>query len=90
MADKYQMCYGIVKGKVPVKGSWIINAKDYESAIRQVKRAAQSNYRDSNKDSTLFYNGRVVGWAFRTDGKIVYVDKYTMQSIGLIPKTRRK
>lgn len=89
MAGKYTyyMCYGIVKGKMP-KDVWEINAKDYESAIRQIKRYAQSNYRDNYKESTLFYNGHVSGWCFRMDGKIIYVAKYVMQDIGLIPKSR--
>lgn len=88
MTDKYTMCYGIVKGKMPTKEVRTINAKDYESAIRQIKRYAQGNYRDYHKESTLFHNGQVVGWVFRTDGKIVYVTKFVMQDIGLIPKSR--
>ncbi len=90
MAGKYTyyMCYGIVKGKMPKKEIRSINAKDYESAIRSVKRIAQSNYRDNYKESTLLYNDHAVGWCFRTGGKIIYVDKYVMQDIGLIPKSR--
>ena len=89
MVDKWNKCFGIVKGKMPKKDIWAINAKDYESAIRQIKKGALSNYRDNHKEATLFYNGHVVGWCFRTDGKIVYVDKNTMQQIGLIPKPRK-
>lgn len=87
--DKWNVCFGIVKGKMPTKECWSINAKDYESAIRCAKRDAQSNYRDNHKEATLFYNGNVAGWVFRTDGKIIYVDKFTMQNIGLIPKSRK-
>ena len=89
MADKYAMCYGIVKGKMP-KTVWMVNAKNYEGAIRSFKRSAESNQRDMFSQATLFINGDVAGWTFRTEGKQVYVSKNAMQSIGLIPKTRRK
>ena len=90
MAGKYTyyMCYGIVKGKMPTKDVWEINAKDYESAIRSIKRYAQSNYRDNYKESTLFYNGHAVGWVFREQGNMIYLDKDQMQRMGIIPKSR--
>lgn len=89
--DRWSMCYGIVKTKLPTKKEnvWSFNAKDYESAIRQIKKYAQSNYRDNHKEATLFLNGNVVGWAFRTDGKIIYVDKWTLIHIGLLPAPRK-
>ena len=82
------MCYGIVKGKMPTKDVWEINAKDYESAIRSIKRYAQSNYRDYYKESTLFYNGHVIGWVFREHGNMIYLDKDQLQRMGIIPKSR--
>ena len=90
MAGKYTyyMCYGIVKGKMPKKDVWEIMAKDYESAIRSCKRLAQSNYRDFYHQSTLFYNGHVIGWCFREDSNMIYLDKNKMQTIGLIAKSR--
>ena len=90
MAGKYTyyMCYGIVKGKMPTKDVWEINAKDYESAIRSIKRYAQSNFRDNYKESTLFYNGHVIGWCFREQGNMIYLDKDQMQRMGIIPKSR--
>ena len=90
MAGKYTyyMCYGIVKGKMPTKDVWEINAKDYESAIRQIKRYAQGNYHDYYHQSTLFYNGHTVGWVFREQGNMIYLDKDQMQRMGIIPKSR--
>lgn len=87
MADKWTMCYGIVKGKMP-KTAWIVNASNYEGAIRSFKRSAQSNQRDMFSQATLFHNGSVAGWSFYTEGKQIYVSKSAMQSIGLIPKSR--
>ena len=88
--SSWAMCYGIVKTKQSSTREtvWDMNAKDYESAIRQIKKSAQSNYRDSYKEATLFHNGSVSGWAFRVDGKIIYVDKYALQDIGLLPRSK--
>lgn len=89
MADKWQGCFGIKKGKVPTKEVWTINAKSYESAIRSIKKSALSNYRDNHKESTLFYNGHAVGWAFRTMEKSSTWTR-TMQNIGVLSKPRRR
>ena len=81
--------YGIVKGRMPSKGVWEFKASTYESAMKQMKTHAQSNYRDDYKQATLFgEGGRVLGWCFITGGVIVYVDKYILQDIGLIPKRK--
>lgn len=87
--DVWTMCFGIVKGKMPAKGVWMINAKDPESAIRQAKKSALSNFRDTYKQVTLFLNGHVAGWVFKCDGKIIYVNKYLLEDIKLIPKSRK-
>ena len=89
---KYYQCDGIVKTNLSStkKRSWEINAKNYDSATRTAKKYAQSNYRDSNKESTLFdAYGTVCGWTLRTDGKIVYLDKWDLENAKLIPKSRK-
>lgn len=86
----WSMCHGAVRTKAAAKKEhpYDLNAKDYESAIRQVKNHAESNYRDLYHQCTLFYNGNIVGWAFRSDGKMIYVDKNTLQRIGILPKSK--
>lgn len=86
----WSMCHGAVRTKAASKKehTFDLTAKDYESAIRQIKRHAESNYRDSHHECTLFYNGNIVGWAFRMDGKMIYVAKDTLQYIGILPRTK--
>lgn len=84
----YAICYGIVKGKMPTKGSYEIKAKDYEAAIRILKKDSKNNYRDYYHQCTLFYNGHAVGWCVREAGDIIYLDKDKLQRIGLMPKRR--
>lgn len=92
MANKYYQCYGIVKTRLSStkERNWEINAKDYDSAIRTAKKYAQSNYRDNNKESTLFNAyGAVCGWTLKMDGKIVYLDKWDLENAKIIPKSRK-
>ena len=91
MAYQYGFCFGIVKGKMP-KNATIFTATDYDAAIRKVKTYAKSNYKTNHKEATLFHNGVVMGWTFRSGGedKIAYLDKWELQSAGIIPKPRRK
>lgn len=88
--SQWSMCHGAVRTKTAAKKErpYDLNAKDYESAIRQIKRHAESNYRDNHHECTLFYNGNIVGWAFRVDGKMIYVAKDTLQYIGLLPRSK--
>ena len=82
-------CFGIVKGKMPSKGVWEFKASSYESAMRHIKTDAKSNYRDNHKEATLFGDGgRILGWCFRVDKDIIYVDKWLLQDIGLMPKRK--
>ena len=87
--DRWSVCYGIVKSKRPAnKTFWTLNAKDYESAIRQAKKDARSNYESYDHPATLFYNGHAVGWVFSDAGTMIYISKDQMQRLGLIPKSR--
>lgn len=86
--DTYYYCFGIVKGKMP-KSVREIRAKDYESAIRQIKSHSQHNYSSDYKPATLFSEfGRAVGWCFYTGQQTVYVSKMALQSLGLMPKSK--
>lgn len=87
MAYQYGFCYGIVKGKMP-KSASIFTADSYESAIRKVKSWAKSNYTTNKKECTLFYHGVAFGWAFMLDGKIIYLDRWELEGIGLLPKKK--
>lgn len=87
--DRWSMCYGIVKSRPTAKTTvWTINAKDYESAIRQAKKYAKSNFGDWNHASTLFYNEHVVGWVYRDNGEYIYLDKDQLQRMGILPKSK--
>lgn len=84
----YYMCYGIVKGRMP-KNAWEFKAPGYDEAIRHVKRSAKSNYSTDRKTATLFYeDGHVMGWCFRPDSEIIYVDKWLLQDLGLMPRRK--
>jgi hypothetical protein len=90
--DIYYGCFGVVKGKMNPKKErvWEIKAQTVEGAIRSLKSSAQSNYRDYHKEATLFdERGNVVGWAFSNYGQMIFVGKYLLQDIGLIPKSRK-
>lgn len=92
MATKYTytMCFGIVKTKPTAKQSvWTVNAKDYESAIRQCKKYAQSNYESYTHPATLFYEGHVVGWVYKDGNQMIYIDKDLMQRLGLMSRPRK-
>lgn len=87
---KWSMCFGIVKSKPTAKQSvWKINAKDYESAIRQCKKYAQSNYESYTHPATLFLDGHARGWAFKDGNQMIYLDKDLMQRLGLMPRPRK-
>lgn len=97
MAQKkytYYICHGIVKTKInpetTKKSVWEFQSVDYDAASRYAKRHAVSNYQTDYKTVTLFdERGYPMGWCFRTMGEIVYVSKSALQSIGLIPKSRK-
>lgn len=89
MAYQYGFCFGIVKGKMP-KNATIFTADSYDAAIRKAKLWAKSNYTTNHKEATLFHNGVAFGWTYRPDDKIVYLDRWDLEKIGLIPKSRRK
>ena len=90
--DTYYGCFGTVKGKMNPKKErvWEIKASSVEGAIKSIKTSAQSNYRDDHKNATLFdERGYVVGWVFRNYGQMIFVGRYLLQDIGLIPKSRK-
>ena len=90
----YYMCFDIVKTPInpdtTKRRVWSFKSADFDSASKYVKRSAQSNYETDYKTATLFdERGHPLGYAFRTMGEIIFVSRSALQSIGLIPKSRK-